>query len=215
MIFFEQRNYANAIVKCTQATEYFPTNPEIYFYQGIALLQQKKYAEAAGVMETGVNYVANNKQLLQQFYANLGEANHSLNNNEKSDKYYEKALELDPNDVLVLNNFAYFLSLRKFRLEDAKKMSERSLQLDPENPANLDTYGWILYLQKDYAGAEKQISKALQKRPNDPDILEHYGDILFQLGQVDQAVEQWQKAKSNGSSSSNLNKKITDRKLYE
>ena len=215
MIYFEQRNYNKAIELCTQAIEYFPTNPEIYFYEGIALMQQKKDSDAATIFETGVKYVINNKQLLQQYYANLGEVYHSLTNYDKSDNYYDKALEIDPNDGSVLNNYAYFLSIRKVRLDEAKKMSEKSLQIDPENAANLDTYGWILFLMKDYSAAEVQISKALLKRNNDPDILEHYGDILFQLGQIDKAVEQWQKAKSNGSSSGNIDKKIRDRMLYE
>jgi len=214
-LYFEQKNYIKAIETCTQATELFPTNPEIYFYEGIGLMQQKKNSEAATILETGTNYVIKNKPLQQQFYANLGEVYHNLADNEKSDKYYDKALELDPNDVFVLNNYAYFLSVRKTRLEDAKRMSEKSLQLDPENPADLDTYGWILYLMNDYQSAEKQISKALLKKPNDADILEHYGDIQFKLGNIDKAVEQWQKAKANGSTSINLDKKIRDRMLYE
>jgi tetratricopeptide (TPR) repeat protein len=215
LIYFEKKNYTQAAQFCLQATDYFPTNPEIYFYQAIALMQLKKNSDAAAIFETGVTYVINNKPLLQQYYANMGEVYHALNNNENSDKYYEKALELDPNDALVLNNFAYFLSVRRVRLDDAKKMSERSLQIDPDNPANLDTYGWILYLMNDFEGAEKQISKALVKVPDDPDILEHYGDILFKLGKVDNAVEQWQKAKINGANSPNLDRKISDRKLYE
>ena len=215
MIYFEQKNYNSAVEKCNQAIQYFPTNPEIYFYEGIAFMQLKKNLEAARIFETGLKYVVKNKQLLQQFYANMGEVYHTLADYENSDKYYDKAVQIDPNDGFVLNNFAYFLSLRKLRLEDAKRMSERSIQLDPENPANLDTYGWILFLLKDYVAAEKQISKALQKTSNDADILDHYGDILFQLGQIDKAVESWQKAKSNGSTSEKLDKKIKDRMLYE
>jgi tetratricopeptide (TPR) repeat protein len=215
LIYFEKRNYDKAIEICNQAVEYFPTNPEIYFYEGIGLMQKKRDSIAAKVLETGKSYVTNNKQLLQQYYANLGEVYHNLSNNEKSDLNYTKALELDPNDGLVLNNYAYYLSLRKIRLEDAKKMSEKSLQLDPNNPANLDTYGWILYLMKDYTSAEKQITKALENKPTDPDILEHYGDILFKMGLIDKAVEAWQKAKSNGASNKNLDNKIRDRMLYE
>jgi tetratricopeptide (TPR) repeat protein len=215
MLYFEQKNYIKAIEICTQASELFPTNAEIYFYEGIALMQQKKNSEAASILETGLSYVIKNKPLQQQFCANLGEVYHTLANYEKSDKYYDKALELDPNDGYVLNNFAYFLSLRKIRLEDAKRMSEKSLLVNPDNPANLDTYGWILYLLSDYIAAEQNISKALLKNPNDPDILEHYGDIQFKLGNIDKAVEQWQKAKNHGSTSKNLDKKISDKMLYE
>lgn len=46
--------------------------------------------------------------------------------------------------------------------------------------------------------------------------LEHYGDILFRLGDVDQAVEQWEKAKGMlNAGTENLNKKIANRKIYE
>ena len=60
------------------------------------------------------------------------------------------------------------------------------------------------------------LKKPLIMPPNEsPTVLEHYGDILFQLGQVDQAIEQWNKALKLGSKSEFLEKKIADKKLYE
>jgi predicted negative regulator of RcsB-dependent stress response len=45
---------------------------------------------------------------------------------------------------------------------------------------------------------------------------EHYGDILFKLGETENAVQQWEKAKTMLSSSNEiLNKKIANRKIYE
>jgi predicted negative regulator of RcsB-dependent stress response len=45
---------------------------------------------------------------------------------------------------------------------------------------------------------------------------EHYGDILFKLGEVEGAVQQWEKAKNMLSTSNEiLNKKIANRKVYE
>ena len=49
----------------------------------------------------------------------------------------------------------------------------------------------------------------------DGTIIEHLGDVLFQLGKVDEAVEQWERASKLEDVSSDINKKIADRKLYE
>ena len=45
--------------------------------------------------------------------------------------------------------------------------------------------------------------------------MEHYGDILFKLGDVDGAVQQWEKAKKLNDTTELLDKKIADRQLYE
>ena len=46
-------------------------------------------------------------------------------------------------------------------------------------------------------------------------VLEHYGDVLYQLNRIDEAVTYWQKAKSLGSTSKGLDKKISERKVFE
>jgi predicted negative regulator of RcsB-dependent stress response len=44
---------------------------------------------------------------------------------------------------------------------------------------------------------------------NDPDILEHYGDILQKIGNHEEALKYWLKAKENGAESEELEKKLT------
>jgi predicted negative regulator of RcsB-dependent stress response len=46
-------------------------------------------------------------------------------------------------------------------------------------------------------------------------VIEHYGDVLFKLGETEEAIEQWQKAQKQGGTSPNLDKKISNKKLYE
>ena len=67
----------------------------------------------------------------------------------------------------------------------------------------------------DYKAAERWLKKAVNVDGNSSIILEHYGDVLFQLGQETEAVQYWEKAQTKGSESSLLEKKITDKKLYE
>ena len=48
-----------------------------------------------------------------------------------------------------------------------------------------------------------------------PVILEHYGDVLFKLNKVEDAVYIWNEAKKAGSGSTQLEKKIADKRWYE
>jgi tetratricopeptide (TPR) repeat protein len=199
-----------------RAIELFPLQPLPYLLNGAAYTQMKKYQEAVNSFNTGLKLVTENDQLLAQFYAYLGDAYNDQKDTEASDKAYDKALLLNPNDPYVLNNYAYFLSLRGKNLEKAETMAKKSTESDPKNPSNIDTYAWVLYKLGKYEAAEATMLKALELQEKaDPIMLEHYGDILYKLGQTDKALEYWQKAASAGEGSEFLNKKITEKTLYE
>lgn len=215
LIEFDQRNYLECAETAKQALDYFPNDPEIYFYLGVVYNQLKEFESAVKTLENGLNWVLNNDLLKGQYYSNLAEAYNSLGQYEKSDFNFEKALKIDPADATALNNYAYYLSLRRAKLDSALVMSKKSLDMEPQNSAFLDTYGWILYLQGNYDEAAKYIIKALFIKPNDADILEHYGDILYKQGKTTEALENWNKAAANGGKSDMLLKKIRDKKLYE
>ena len=79
----------------------------------------------------------------------------------------------------VLNNYSYFLSLRKEKLDLAKKMSTKLVSRNPENSTFLDTHAWVLYMREEYEEAKVYIEKALEGEDISGTIIEHYGDILF------------------------------------
>ena len=212
---FDRRDYKDCIKVAKEALDYFPNDPEIYFYLGVAYNMQKDYESAVKTFEKGLDWVVGNEALKEQYYSNLGETYNSLKEYDKSDASFEKALKIDSKDATAMNNYAYYLSLRKEKLDQAAKMSEKSIDIEPQNPAFLDTYGWIMYLKGDFDQALKFIGKALTLKPNDADILEHYGDVLFKQGKTDEALENWEKAARNGGKSEILQKKIREKKLYE
>jgi Tfp pilus assembly protein PilF len=116
----------------------------------------------------------------------------------------------------VLNNYAYYLSERNEQLEKADEMSKRSNALSPNQSTYEDTYAWILYKKGNFRDAKVWIEKAINNGAGtNGTILEHYGDIIYKLGEIDKAVEYWEKAKATGDHSELLVKKLTDRKLYE
>ena len=200
-----------------EAIEIFPDQPVVYFFNGIANIQMKNFTEAVTVLNSGVKMVVDNKNLEGQFYTNLGDAYNELKNYIKSDESYEKALSINPDDANVLNNYAYYLSIRGERLEKAEEMSRKSNELEPTQASYQDTYGWIMYKQDKFDDAKMWIEKAMTNGADkSAAVLEHYGDILFKLGDINKAIENWQKAKDAGDGASEfLDRKILEKKLFE
>jgi len=199
----------------SRAIELFPQQPLLYLFSGVANFQLKNYELASEHLETGVNFVIGNDQMKAQFYSYLGDAYNELEDFDKSDESYDKSLELDPDNSIVLNNYAYYLSLRNQNLEKAGEMAGRAIELDPDNGANQDTYGWVLYKMGRYEEAKKWIGKAVENRDASAVVLEHYGDVLYKLGDKREAVKYWEKAIKKGEGSEFLEKKIRDKKIYE
>ncbi len=212
----ELKDYEAMFLESKEAMELFPNQPSFYFFYGFSAIQKKQYEEAIVVLEKGKDLVIENNPLLEQFFSTLGDAYNSIKDYPNSDSSYEKAIRINPDNIYVLNNFSYYLSLRKENLERAEKMSKRSNDLEPNSPSFLDTYGWILYQQEKYEEARKWIEKAIAAgAENNGTILEHLADILFKLNDKEGALKYWNKAKEAGGGSEILEKKITEKMLIE
>ncbi len=107
---------------------------------------------------------------------------------------YKKALELNPNDSGVLNNYGYLLADRGIRLNDALAMIQKAVKLDPQSYANLDSLGWAYYKLGQYALAENNLLKASQHSMQDPTVHEHLGDLYEKTDRLKQAASQWEES---------------------
>lgn len=203
------------VAHADEALEYFPNQSVIYMYAGLAHLQLKSYDEAASMLEYGKKLSIQNQAQLAIFSSLLGSAYNGSKDYPKSDNAYRKALELNPQDQQTLNNFSYYLSLRKENLDEAEKMAKKVVAMDPNNSTYLDTYAWVLYMKKKYKAARIQIEKAIEVGEPSAINHEHYGDILYRLGKIDEAVAQWLKAKSLDDSLENIDTKIQTRSINE
>lgn len=216
LIYNSKRDWSNSLKTSAEAIELFPNQPLLYLLKGGAEYQLKQYEKALKTFAKGEKMSADNAKLRAQFLSNLGDVYHSLNQHTESDSAYEKSLKLDGDNAYVLNNYSYYLSLRKHNLERAKQMSGYSNQLEPNNSSFLDTYAWILFQLKDYKGAKEWQEKALKASEDQSStLLEHYGDILYMMGNKSDAVANWKKAKELGSDSDTLDRKIAEQKFVE
>lgn len=215
---YTDRKYADSLVKYSEkAMRYFPNQALVHYLNGIGHYNKKNYTSAIKSINRAIDLQPeDNKPLLADMYSILGDVYNSAEKNTESDAAYEKALQLSPNNPSVLNNYAYYLSVRGIKLDLAEKMSQKSLEIRPDESTFLDTYGWILYKQGNYKKAEEYIQRALDKNPDaDGTLYDHLGDIYYKLNEKEKAVEFWKKAKQKGTDNPQIDKKIQDQKLYE
>lgn len=191
-----------------KAMEIFPNIPALYIYNGFSLIALKQFEKSTVVSQDGLSYAIQQKDKIQ-LLLNLADANHQLKKYKDADKAFDAVLNLEPNNTLALNNYAYFLSLRNERLDEAEVFVKRALKIEPENPSYLDTYGWILFQMKNYAEAIIQLNLALKEAPKNPEILEHLGDALYKSGDTAGAQMQWKKALDNKGGAADLERKIS------
>lgn len=205
--------FDSVIVHAEKALEYFPNQALLYYFAGTGHLFKKDYKKSVRMLEQGKRYTVD-PNLLTVFYGQLGDAYNSLKETEKSYGAYDKALMNKPDNDHVLNNYSYFLSLDKRDLDKALEMSSKLVEQYPNNPTYLDTHGWVLYVNGKFKESKKFLEKAVSL-DDDGTVIEHYGDVLFQLGDVEEAIKQWERARDLGEASEFIEKKIADRKLYE
>jgi tetratricopeptide (TPR) repeat protein len=210
-----ERNYAAAIADGEEALSLFPNQAYLYFFTALAYSQTQKHEKAVSYLKNASSLEVEEKGLLSQIYSSLGDSYNSLKKFKESDQSFEKALQINPDNAYVLNNYAYYLSLRNEALDKAASMSKRSNELEKDNSSFEDTYAWVLFKQKKYKDARMWMEKALKNNKDNPTQLEHYGDILFNLGEKDLALEQWKLAKAKGEKSEILEKKIYEKKYIE
>jgi tetratricopeptide (TPR) repeat protein len=213
----EKEDYQSLSDAAAQSIVKNPNEGVCYFYKGFAAYQLKNYAEAAETMKEGLDKNIPTSALKGQMLTTMGDSYNEIKEYSKSDSAYEKALELDPNNAYVLNNYAYYLSLRNENLAKAEKMSKKSNLLEEGNAAFMDTYAWIMYQRKNYTDALKWIEKAINatRQGSKAELYDHYGDILFRLGKVEEAVAQWKNALEDGGNADTLTPKIKAKKIIE
>ncbi len=208
-----------------QALEYFPFHPIFYYYKGLALMYQKKHEKSIKIIERGLDYVIDEPVLKSEMYAVLGDMYHNIGNNEKSDHFYELALEINPEYTIVLNNYSYYLALRGGgeNLLKAEGMILKCLELTKTNPepSFLDTYAWVLFQQgrelieknkkeEKYTLSKKIMKSCFENGGNSAVMHEHYGDILLELNDIEAAKKHWKEALKKTPGNKTLEKKINN-----
>ena len=216
LCYIDLNDYQGLIEITDKAKAFYPEQPVFYLFNGIGYFNIKDYENTIKALEKGRNLSAN-KDLTADFDTYIGDTYMLLKNNKKAFESYDRVLRAKPDNIYVLNNYAYYLSLDNHDFDKALQMSAKTIQAEPKNPTYLDTYAWILYKLDRYDEALKYMNKVFKYDKNPQGInYEHLGDIQYKLGDTKNAVKNWKKAKKAGGEVSDfLDKKIKDERLYE
>jgi Flp pilus assembly protein TadD len=128
-------------------------------------------------------------------YYYRGIANERRKNWPLAEADLKKALELFPDQPLVLNYLGYSWVDQGVNLDEAFKMLRRAVDLRSRDGYIVDSLGWAYYRLGRYDEAVKELEKAIDLKPSDPVINDHLGDAYWRVGRKLEAQFQWNHAR--------------------
>ena len=215
---WDAKDLDEVVSLCQDARQYNPEEMAFYYYQGMAFYQKDQRDKALEAFQNGISVITqeSNPAIVSDFYAVMGDLFYQKGLPQQAFEAYDSCLQWKDDNIMCMNNYAYYLSELGQQLDKAEQMSYKTIKAAPKNATYLDTYAWILFMKESYAEAKIYIDQALQ---NDSDssavIIEHAGDIYAKGGNVERAVALWQQAQKIDPDNKILNRKIKRRKYIK
>ncbi|OGU36142.1 MAG: hypothetical protein A2315_02885 [Ignavibacteria bacterium RIFOXYB2_FULL_35_12] len=223
-LYFDNKKYEEAVKVMDEAIELFPDDFTTNLILGLSLAQLDKHSDAKPYLKKSVELNPNDLNSLSAYaytlsqlkendlavnylrqaltiklddvnlLGTLGLIYDAMEKWIECDSVYEHALQIDSQNALVNNNYAYSLSERGERLKEALRMAEIAIAADPDNTSYLDTIGWVHFKLGNYRDAKNYLEKAIEIGGERAVMLDHLGDVMFKLGDTQEAKLLWQKA---------------------
>ena len=206
-----RKDYEEIIARSDTAIQYNPEILQLYYYRGIACYKLKRPQESIETYRRGLQNRDEDcdPAMVSEFFTLIGDTEHELGNQAATIEAYDSALVYDPGNIVVLNNYAYYLTLDGGDLQRAEEMSLKTLKEEPDNPIYIDTYMWVLFMQKRYEEAKAYAEKLIQTNDEMSAVeYSHCGDIFAMCGDIERAMEFWLEAQKMGDDSKILKRKI-------
>lgn len=216
MVNLMAEQFPEAIKAAQKSLEYNPDNIDLYQYIAPAYFQMKEYDKALELYNKCLTKADSTDMTLRSnVYGGMGDVYSALGDSAQAYASYEKSLEIDPTNISIMNNYAYYLAVAGKDLDKAERMSALAVKGSPDNSTFLDTYAWVFFKKGEYKLAQAYIEYAIKndKKPT-YELWEHYGDILFMSGNPDKAVECWEKAQKLNPNSELLNRKVKNKTYF-
>ena len=211
--------YDQLLETAKEARQYHPKSMYLYSAAAYVYQHREEYQKAIDTYQEALQQFTYDRSTSSDLWGYIGDLYHELRQQKDCYEAYEKALELNPKNISVLNNYSYFLALEKRHLEKAERMASTVIQFKPEVPSYLDTYAWVFFRQGNYLLAKFYLQTAIGKMSNKVPALyyEHYADVLYMMGDEEQAMNYWLKAAeaADGTTTSTLEEKIDTKKYVD
>jgi tetratricopeptide (TPR) repeat protein len=173
---------------------------EVEGLSALAELQRstKKYAEAAATYDKAISAVGIPQRDNWTLFYFRGICYERSKQWPKAEGDFKKALELNPDQPLVLNYLGYSWVDQGLNLEEAFKMLRKAVELRPNDGYIVDSLGWAHYKLGQYVEATETLEKAIDLKPADPILNNHLGDAYWRVNRRIEAHFQWNHARDMG-----------------
>ena len=182
-------------------TEIVAARPhDVEALSALAELQRsaKKYVEAAATYDQAIAAVGIPQRDNWTLFYFRGICYERSKQWPKAEADFKKALELNPDQPLVLNYLGYSWVDQGLNLEEAFKMLRRAVELRPNDGYIVDSLGWAHFKLGQYAEATETLEKAINLKPADPVLNDHLGDAYWRVNRRIEAHFQWNHARDMG-----------------
>ncbi|MBT3398621.1 MAG: tetratricopeptide repeat protein [Rhodospirillaceae bacterium] len=115
---------------------------------------------------------------------------------DRAEQDFLQALDISPDQPLVLNYLGYSWVEQGVHLERARKMIETAVEKRPRDGYITDSLGWVLYRLGDFEAAVVHLERAVALEAGDPVINDHLGDAYWAVGRKLEARFQWMRSLS-------------------
>ena len=215
-LLWNKKDYQGVISQTDAAHEYNPEEMVFYYFGGMAYYQKMDEDAALVEFRHGVAQInsRSSADLVSDLYAMMGDILYKKQERKEAYAAYDSCLQWKDDNIMALNNYAYYMSEDGKDLHRAESMSYKTIKAEPNNGTYLDTYAWILFMEERYAEAKTYIDQALKNRDsteNNSTVLEHAGDIYAMNGITDQSVDYWKQSLDEGNESAALKWKIENK----
>lgn len=186
----------------------YPENNRFWQLKSWLQMERKDNIGAIKTLKSALKF-AQDSEAKSSLWGSIGDQYQDLGEIRKCFDAYTKALNYNLKNAIVLNNYAYHLSVLGKSLKQALQMAQRATELSPNNATYLDTLAWVYYKMGDYEQAKKYMQQALSfDKNNSAELALHYGDILDALGNTFMAQTYWRKALERGADSKKIESRI-------
>jgi tetratricopeptide (TPR) repeat protein len=175
-----------------------PTELEAITALGNIERGRKQYAECADAYSKGIDALGKPEKSNWVIYYFRGICYERSKQWPKAESDFKKALELSPDQPLVLNYLGYSWIDQGINLDDGMRMIEHAVEQRADDGYIVDSLGWAYYRIGNFDEAVKHLEHAVELKPEDPTINDHLGDAYWKAGRTLEARFQWSHAHDLG-----------------
>jgi tetratricopeptide (TPR) repeat protein len=209
---FEEESWSNLLKDASSCAELFPSQPLPFFFKAMMLNRSGLYTEALENLTLAKGVVLNDNALLAEIYLQEGNAYLGLKQQNQAFSAFKEALNISSNNLEL--QYLHVLIAHKIELPKTIQRLQESQEKDAANAQVILELAYAEFQSGAYQLAWQEIQKITDaKLLQTAAYQELLGDIYFQLGQVQEANNCWQKALTFGEGSVVLSEKIS-KKTY-